>query len=142
MLIPSPAVEQAMRRSDIFDEQASLWKGWDSTALFSALLQLGPPQKTWDPSTVSWGLEDQSCLYLSTDENTGSIVEFRFRFDLRTTSCQLLKDLLQIVREEQLTVIGEAGDIIRPELRDFLQQASGSSAARFVADPAGYLEKL
>ena len=91
---------------------------------------------------MSWGPEEQTCIYLTSDETARTIDELRIRVDLRDPSPQLLVGLLLIAREQYLVVIGEEGDIVRPEVRGLLQLASTSSAARFLADPVEFLKKL
>lgn len=73
---------------------------------------------------MSWGPEEQTCIYLTSDKTAGTIDELRIRVDLRDPSPQLLVDLLLIAREQYLVVIGEEGDIVRPEVRG-LGLASG-----------------
>ncbi len=89
---------------------------------------------------MSWGPEDRTCIYLTSDETSGTIIELRIRVDLRSPSSQLLLDLLRTAKEQDLVVIGEDGDVIKPDFRGLLELASTSSAARFVADPVGFLK--
>jgi len=103
---------------------------------FAAVLAVG---RSWSAEIEQWGTEESDRIDVMRD--LAAPPEVFCRFDLREWKPELYRRFIECLRG-----IGghlesaEAGDTVALELGAFESALRSSSAARFVADPRGFLE--
>lgn len=133
-LTPS-SVAEAVREGT-----ARLWAGVAAEVVRAALLNLGQPAATWDPTTERRGDEDGTCLLLTAAD--GVVEEVRLRIDLRADAAGFLATLCAACQALDLMVSTERGEVVEASTAALTRAAEGSPADRFPRHGAAVLAEL
>lgn len=140
-LIPIPAEsipDSVTRLGHDEMDRADWWRGRasidDLTQCFDKWLPHNPSDRE------AWGSVDGTCASVIINENGGRFV--LIRLDMRSLTREDIKHLLDLTRECRLKLaFFETGDICA-EVPDIMEKLKTSAAAKFVAEPRGFIVEL
>lgn len=145
-LLPSAAVSDFYRGTPLtiphadFDNHA-WWKGVATPPNLRADLgKLLPSLRSWSPSLEQWGLEEGNRIDVMWD--SGAIVNFFVRIDVRDVSHVFLVKLLELIRKNDWLMRTQDERMLRPSLTRLLSAIHKSDSFRFVEDPRAFVEAL
>jgi hypothetical protein len=104
---------------------------------FGGVLPVG---QSWSEEIEQWGTEESDRIDVS--HSAGAQPEVFCRFDLREWKPDLYARFIQCLREIGGRLETVNGEAVPLEQEGFESTLQASVAARFVADPRGFLEKL
>jgi hypothetical protein len=108
----------------------------DYRTRFGAVLPAG---RSWSAEIEQWGVLDGDCIEVSGEPSHRDI---RCRFDLRRWRTELYEEFLGCLRGIGGDLETSDGQPVQLDLPAFEQALRASPAARFVANPAGFLADL
>jgi hypothetical protein len=145
-LLPRAEIITRYRAVPILISKAELDRGdwWKSVStmecLESDLSRLLPRLDTWSDQIERWGSEDGNRIEVIREGDT--ICDVWLRFDVRGSSYAYLSCVVQVARRHDCMLRTEDGKVLRPSVSRLLTEIQGSSAFRFVENPALFLKAL
>jgi hypothetical protein len=110
----------------------------DPSAL--ALLESAPPGASWSPQMRAWGADDSNHVEVSDSEHGFVIV--RIRFDLRNPDPAFIRFACRLALATDCSFLSEDGTVVAPAEAALITALQRSPAARFAADPMGFIRAL
>lgn len=96
-------------------------------------------ETSWSKDIVQYGKADETCIqFLYEDE---ILEEISCRFDLRSLSKKMLKEILEYVKKIEGMIFYE-GKIYPPSLGAIIELMKSSKAHKFCQNPINYFEEL
>jgi hypothetical protein len=141
VLVPRSGLPFMSSVEDVLREGAmGLWRGTAAEPVRAALLDLGRPEATWNPTTERWGEEDATCVLLATID--GKVEDLRLRIDLRSSETVRLTAVCAICQRLDLVAVTESGDVVEASTVELMHASRRSPAARFVNEGMTSLPEL
>ncbi len=98
------------------------------------------PHSSWSEDVKCRGEEDGNRIHAVLEDDR--VVEMSVRFDLRNSDNGFLRNVVDFAQRNDCVFLGDNMELIAPHLHDLEVKLINSDAARFVADPACYLEEI
>ena len=95
---------------------------------------------SWSRDILMWGTEDGNRINLCVKENV--ISELLVRLDLRDISRIVVNEIVRLAADLNCIFCTSDWKLIEPVVGPLVEAIAKSDAARFVAGPAEFLEKL
>lgn len=96
-------------------------------------------EESWSETILQYGKEDETCIEFFYEE--GMLMEINCRFDLRSLSKKLLKEILDFVEKIDGMIFYE-GKIYAPKLDEIIELMKRSKANKFCQNPINFFEEL
>ena len=112
------------------------WKNKDVPLIQIDFLEKQP---SWTESIVQYGKVDEACIQFFYEG--GLLEEINCRFDLRSLSKIMLKNILVFVQEIEGMIFCE-DKIYCPNVVEMVELMKKSNASKFCKNPIGYFDKL
>jgi hypothetical protein len=110
----------------------------DLERLFGHIL---PAAKSWDEDLLLWGNDKTHDIHVWREE--GLIFSIGFRLDLREKITSIASSLIEVANElDCVFFVPDQEKLFEPNMFAFIQYVRNSNAAKFVKDPAGYLDEV
>jgi hypothetical protein len=127
----------------VFDETSWWSSSQPPSDLAERLARVVGEVISWSPESRQWGLSEASTVDVRYE--AGRVDEIHARLDLRAQCSRLIEVLAQLALDADAWWLGGNATIRIPvgQSREAIAAAAAASdAARFVADPGGFLDEL
>jgi len=98
------------------------------------------PTKSWSDEIKQFGRIDESCVKLLYDKNI--LEEISVRLDLRNLTYEILKPIINFIKENNALIITDDGNLINAEINELINQIKKSDSYSFVKNPKDFLMTL
>lgn len=128
--------ERCKIAEDLGNEDILSWKQDNISSIEIDFLE---KETSWTKDIVQYGKADETCIqFLYEDEN---IEEINCRFDLRSLSKKMLKEILDYVEKIEGMIFYE-GKTYAPKLDEIIELMKSSKANKFCHNPMNFFEEL
>lgn len=143
-IIPRKKIEQLGCSGSISEELYDQTQWWKDSAtpqdVASRIDEVLDKGSSWSNSLLTWGVEDGNRIDLLLEENLVS--ELQVRLDLRNLSEDFLQQVVDLADSLGGVFCSDDWTLLQPDIQSLARAMVDSNAARFVADPLGFLENL
>ncbi|OPX41854.1 hypothetical protein CLHUN_42770 [Ruminiclostridium hungatei] len=123
-----------------FDDSLS-WDGYYlSESSIEKISETLKQTKSWSDSIRQFGCIDETCIELFYEKNT--LLDISIRLDLRSLTSDILKMIIDFVKENKALILTTKGVLIKPVLEDFVTEIRKSDAHSFAKNPQEFLTSL
>ncbi len=122
--------------SDSNDEKILFWEKGD---ILYDKIDFLERQTCWTKDIFQYGKEDETCIQFLF--RNGLLKEIFCRFDLRSLTSQMLKNILKFVDENNGMIFYE-GKIYYPDFEDIVKLMKKSDANNFCQNPKKYFDSF
>lgn len=131
--------QHALKLND-FDDSIS-WNGYClSESSIEKIAETLKQTKSWSDSIRQFGCADETCVELFYDKNT--LLEISIRLDLRSLTSEILKMVIDFVKDNKALILTPQGVLLKPVLEDVIVVIKKSGAYSFVKNPQEFLSSL
>lgn len=123
-----------------FDDSMS-WDGYClSESSLGKISEMLKQTKSWSDNIRQFGYLDETCIELFYEKNT--VLDVSIRLDLRSLTSDILKMLIDFIKDNKALILTPQGVLIRPVLEDVITEIKKSDAYSFVKNPQEFLSSL
>lgn len=127
-------------KSNGFDDAMS-WNGYClSESSIEKIAETLKQTKSWSDSIRQFGCAEGTCVELFYDKNI--LLEISIRLDLRSLTSEILKMVIDFVKDNKALILTPQGVLIKPVLEDVVIEIKKSDAYSFVKNPQEFLSSL
>lgn len=120
-------------------EATEWWSSQQPSDDYETLLRsFAAPCSAWSEDVKCWGEEDGNRIDVLLKGKC--VVEVSVRFDLRNLDDVFSRNVIDFAQRNGCVLLGESMEVIEPSVNALKSKLLSSDAARFVRDPALYLE--
>lgn len=135
-ILPSINTSSKIKITD--DEGIMSWRGYYINQLsLKKLSEILKYSKSWTDNIVQFGSVDGTCVELYYENET--LIELSVRLDLRNIRLDILEVIIDFIKINNAMIVTRNGDLIKPIIKDIIEEIKKSDAYSFVKNPDTFL---